>query len=93
MKNASDSRMTTAVALSLSFGIFTYLLIGILGYNYVGDTVGANFLNSLSYDKFPKVYYFIIKLPFLISAYFNVPLMFFASRNNFIALIQLFKLK
>jgi amino acid permease len=93
MKKAGDSRMTAAIAVSLSVCTFTYLLVGILGYNYVGNTVGANFLNFLSYDKFPKIYYFIIKLSFLISIYFAFPLMFFGSRNNFIALIQLFKLK
>jgi amino acid permease len=76
MKKAGDSRMTAAIAVSLSV-----------------CTVGANFLNFLSYDKFPKIYYFIIKLSFLISIYFAFPLMFFGSRNNFIALIQLFKLK
>lgn len=93
MKKASDSRMTVAVAVSLALCTMSYLLVGILGYNYVGNTVGANFLNYLSYDKLSRPYYFIIKISFLISVYFAFPLMFFGSRNNFIALIQLMKLK
>lgn len=93
MKNANDSRMTAAIAISLTLGTLAYLLIGILGYNYVGNTVGANLLVFLPYDKIPKVYYFIIKLPFLVSEYITFSLIFFGSRNNFIALIQLFKLK
>lgn len=93
MKNASDSRMKAATLVSIIFCTLCYLLIGIMGYYYVGDTAGANFLNSLPYKKISKAFYFTIKIPFLVSIFFALPLMFFSARNNFIAFLQLLLLK
>ena len=89
MEKPGDSRMAAAIAVSLAFCTSSYLLVGILGYYYVGDTVGANFLNSLSYQKLPTFYYCTIKLSYLLSLFFAIPLMFFGGRNNLIALSQL----
>ena len=53
MEKPGDSRMAAAIAVSLAFCTSSYLLVGILGYYYVGDTVGANFLNSLPTKNCP----------------------------------------
>ncbi len=44
MKKVSDSRMSNAVLCAMAFCIASYLLVGILGYDYVGEGVHANFL-------------------------------------------------
>ena len=49
MRKASDSRMSNAVLVGIIFWTSAYLMIGIMGYNYVGSNPSANFLNSLSY--------------------------------------------
>jgi amino acid permease len=49
MKNANDSKMKNVTLVSIACCTLSYLLIGILGYYYVGDTVEVNFLNSLPY--------------------------------------------
>ena len=93
MKNANDSKMKNVTLVSIACCTLSYLLIGILGYYYVGDTVEVNFLNSLPYQKISKAFYFIIKISFLVSIFFALPLMFFAARNTFIAFLQLLLLK
>jgi len=89
MKKANDSRMWKAALLAIVFCTFSYLIIGIMGYNYVGDKVEANFLNSLQYNKIAPAFFFIINAGFLVSIFFAFSIMFFGCRNNFIALIQL----
>lgn len=89
MRKASDSRMSKAVLIGIVFCTLSYLMIGIMGYNYVGSDVKANFLNSLSYDRVGHAFFFIINAGFLLSIFFAFPIMFFGCRNNFIALIQL----
>ena len=81
--------MSKAVLVGVVFCTVSYLMIGIMGYDYVGDAVSANFLNSLAYDKVAHVFFFIINAGFLLSIFFAFPIMFFGCRNNFIALIQL----
>ena len=49
MRKASDSRMSKVVLVRVIFCTSTYLMIGIMGYNYFGENASANFLNSLSY--------------------------------------------
>ena len=44
MKNVNDKRMGQSVFVALLFCMFCYLLVGILGYHYVGDGIEANFL-------------------------------------------------
>lgn len=44
MKKVSDSRMSNACICAISFCIASYLLVGIFGYDYVGEGVHANFL-------------------------------------------------
>ena len=92
MRNVNDKKMSMAVLCGIGFCTISYLLMGILGYQYVGDKVEANFLRSLKYEKIPLPFYFIINFGFLISILFAFPIMFFGCRNNFIALVQLFLL-
>ena len=89
MKNPSDKRMSIAVFFALLFCMGCYLLVGILGYNYVGDGIEANFLESLTYDKISPVLFFIVNISFIICLIFAFPFMFFGCRNNFIALIKM----
>ncbi len=90
MKNVTDAKMAKASLLGTLFCSGSYLLVGILGYSYVGNAnVSANFLQSLHYDKMPRLFFFIINFSFLISVYFAFPIMFFSGRNNFIALAKL----
>lgn len=89
MRKASDARMTKAVLVGVIFCTLSYLMIGIMGYNYVGNNVSANFLNSLKYEKVDHIFFFIINGGFLLSVFFAFPIMFFSCRNNFIALVQL----
>lgn len=92
MRKANDSRMAKAVLIGVVFCTFSYLMIGIMGYYYVGNNVSANFLNSLEYSKVAPAFFFIINAGFLLSIFFAFPIMFFGCRNNFIALIQLARL-
>ncbi len=89
MRVASDARMAKAVLIALIFCTLSYLMIGIMGYEYVGEIKTANFLTYLLYNKVAKPFFFIINFGFLISIFFAFPIMFFGCRNNFIALIQL----
>jgi len=93
MRKASDSRMSKAVFIAIVSCTLSYLIIGIMGYNYVGDSAYANFLNSLQYNRIAPAFFFIINAGFLLSIFFAFPIMFFGCRNNFIALIQLAMLK
>ena len=47
MRKANDARMLKAVLIGVVFCTLSYLMIGIMGYDYVGSGVSANFLNSL----------------------------------------------
>jgi len=49
MRNVSDRKYLLASATGIGFCVFSYLLVGILGYDYAGFRIEANFLNSLSY--------------------------------------------
>mgnify|MGYP000527760246 CR=1 FL=1 len=49
MKKVNDKRFALASIAGISFCVISYLLVGLLGYNYVGDNIEANFLNSLKY--------------------------------------------
>lgn len=93
MRNVSDRKYLLASATGLAFCVFSYLLVGILGYDYSGKGIEANFLNSLSYNKIDAAFFFPINLFFLLSIFCAFPIMFFGCRNNFIALIKLVMLK
>lgn len=47
MKDASDRKMEKAALAGIAFCTCSYLLVGILGYDYVGHNISANFLESL----------------------------------------------
>ena len=89
MKDANDSKMTKASGFGIAFCVVVYIIVGILGYLYVGPHVSANFLESLPYDKIAHGFFFLINLSFLISIFFAFPIMFFSCRNNFIAIVKL----
>jgi amino acid permease len=93
MANANDGKMVKAVTVGLVFCLLSYLLVGILAYDYVGNGITANFLESLSYNKVSIFFFVAINLSFLLSLYFAFPIMFFGGRNNFIALLKLFLVK
>ena len=45
LKNGNDTRMARAALCAVMFCAVSYLIIGILGYNYMGDQkISANFL-------------------------------------------------
>lgn len=90
MKDVSDSRMANATAAAIGFCSFSYILVGIIGYQYVGPGASANFLESLSYEKIhPKAFFYLLNISFLSSIFFAFPIMFFSCRNNFIAIYKL----
>lgn len=93
MKNVTDKKYKLASMLGISFCVFSYLLIGLLGYDYGGAGIEANFLRNLLYSKIPPVLFFMINFFFLASIFFAFPILFFGCRNNFIALIKLVLLK
>ena len=93
MRNVSDRKYLLASLTGLGFCVFAYLLVGILGYDYAGANIEANFLNSLSYHKINAAFFFPINFCFLLSIFFAFPIMFFGCRNNFIALIKLVMLR
>ena len=49
MRRPGDSRMMKASFTGGFFCAFSYLLVGIMGYNYIGEGVQANFLESFGY--------------------------------------------
>ena len=89
MKNVTDRKYARASMAGLAFCILSYLLVGILGYNYAGQDISANFLKSLEYGRVNDFFYFTINIFFLTSVFCAFPIMFFGCRNNFIALIKL----
>lgn len=89
MKDATDAKMIKAVSMGLIFCLFSYLLVGILAYAYVGPEIGPNFLESLSVDKLGGAFFTLINFSFLFSLFCAFPILFFGGRNNFIALIKL----
>lgn len=89
MKNVTDKKMGRAVACGISFCVCCYLLMGLMGYDYVGNNLSPNFLESLSYGRISKSFFFIINFSFLVSIFFAFCLMFFSCRDNFIALVKL----
>lgn len=89
MRNVTDSKIAKASLVGSLFCTGSYLLIGILGYDYVGHDISANFLESLDYSKLGKPFFFLINLSFIISVYLAFPIMFFAGRNNCVALLKL----
>jgi amino acid permease len=89
MRNVTDKKYGLASLVGLAFCVFSYLLVGILGYAYAGSAIEANFLRSLLYSKIAPVFFFSINIFFLMSIFFAFPIMFFGCRNNFIALIKL----
>ena len=44
MSGANDAKMIKAVSTGLLFCLFSYLLVGILAYAYVGPEISPNFL-------------------------------------------------
>ena len=93
MQGACDSKMIKAVTTGLTFCLFSYLLVGILAYAYVGPDISPNFLESLNLDKLGTLFFILINFSFLSSLFFAFPIMFFGGRNNFIAMVKLIMLK
>ena len=89
MRNVTDKKYALASMAGIAFCISSYLLVGILGFDYAGGDIGANFLNSLSYQKINAGFFFVINICFLLSVFCAFPIMFFGCRNNFIALVKL----
>ena len=67
----------------------SYIVVGLMGYNYVGNGVSPNFLESINYETFSKPFFYLLNATFLISIFCAFPIMFFGCRNNFIALVKL----
>ena len=89
MKSATDKKMSQAGFAGVFLSAITYLIVGILGYSYVGEGVDPNFLESFVYKEMSKPFFFLLNGTFLLSIFFAFPIMFFGCRNNFIALIKL----
>lgn len=89
MRDVTDSKISKASLVGSLFCTLSYLLIGILGYQYIGSGIDANFLQSLEYSKLGSGFYFVINLSFIISVYLAFPIMFFAGRNNCISLLKI----
>jgi amino acid permease len=89
MQNPSDSKMARVAFAAVMFCASSYLLVGVLGYSYVGEAVKANFLESFDYKLMSKPFFFLLNATFLLSIFFAFPIMFFGCRNNFIALVKL----
>lgn len=49
LKNSSDKRMSQTSLAGVLFCLVSYTIIGLLGYNFIGDGVSPNFLESISY--------------------------------------------
>jgi hypothetical protein len=79
-------KATLTAILSCSF---FYLLTGLIGYVLYGNSVKPNFLLMLQKDQIHFLLYFGMNLGFLISIFFSFSVMFFSSRNNFIAIMKL----
>lgn len=65
-----------------------YIVLGILGYNLIGNGVKGNLLESIAYSHTNGFLYFSINCGFLLSICFTFPLVFFASKINFIVIIN-----
>ena len=49
LKQSSDKRMFDVSLMGVLFCMISYIIIGLMGYNYVGDGVSPNFLESINY--------------------------------------------
>jgi hypothetical protein len=70
---------------------FCYILVGMIGSAMYGQEVQTNFLLNLRIDDLNDVLFWGMNGGFLLSVFFSFPVMFFGGRNNFVALIYMFK--
>lgn len=81
LKNPSDVRMKKASLMGLSATAVIYLIVGLLGYYKFGRLKYTNMLFMI--DATDGVFFWLFNLSFLLSAMFNVVLMFVTCKNNF----------
>lgn len=93
MKNTNDHKMKMASLAALIICAIAYLVVGILGYLLIGSQIEGNFLLSIDYASSNNVLYYFMNCGFLVSVFMAFPIVFFGTRNNFIALIKLVQTK
>ena len=49
LKRSSDKRMMQTSIAGVLFCMCSYIVVGLMGYNYVGNGVSPNFLESINY--------------------------------------------
>ncbi len=90
MKKQTNQRMKAVSFASMITCSVIYIIIGILGYNLMGNEVKGNLLESIIYKHINGVLYFSINCGFLLSICFSFPFVFFATKINFIVIINCF---
>lgn len=89
----TDSRMKKASIWGLAFTTVIYATIGIMGYRISGRTLEPNILVAFRYHVFTDDNsswmwnYWMINIAYIVSVMFNVVLMFFTSKNNFLSIM------
>ena len=92
MEGSNDNKMLNASLIATICSFVVYTTTGVLGYLTYGSLIkGSNFLSVLQKEDTGIPLYIIMNSVFLISVLCSFPLMFFGARNNFIALIKVFK--
>lgn len=88
MRVQTNERMRSVTLVSFATCSAIYITVGILGYNLIGNGVKANLLESIVYSHTNGALYFFINGGFLLSIFFGFPLVFFATKVNFIIIVN-----
>ena len=88
MKEAHDKKMSRATLTALTVCSTIYLCVGNMGYCLFGKNIQGNFLLSFRREEINEILYLFMNIGFLVSVFFSFPVVFFAARNNLIAVIQ-----
>ena len=82
LKKPTDERMEMASLYGLIATAVIYFIVGLLGFAMFGRLTFTNVLFKVTkYDE-KEVFFWILNISFLISAMFNVGLMFVTCKNN-----------
>ena len=89
MKETSDKKMKRVSLAAMSACVILYIIVGNIGYCLYGNKVEGNFLLAFKRGEIREYLYILLNGGFLLSFFFSLPMVFFAGRNSFIAIIKI----
>ena len=84
----SDSRMRRVLLGGVGTCVSWYLVVGFLGYLLSNGNLTPNYLQSVPYHSTSLPIFILMNGGFLVSLFCALPIIFFTSKNNFMALLK-----